>query len=170
MASPAWADVAGSAYRGLIDDQLKREDARKTSFESRGMQIIASSGTFVTLVFALAAVVTGTSKFKLADSSKGVLALSLVLFAAAAAYGILTNMPGGDYVEAEASSLKRLLDEQFWLGPVEIAQRRVAELEVALISAAREENNRKADLLRLGLGCEVFGVLAVAAAVLLILT
>lgn len=166
---PQWSTVAGSAYRDLIDGQLKREDARKTSFEARGMQIISSSGTMVTLLFGLAALVTGTKDFKLGDSSKVALAVALALLLVAAVCGIATNVPL-EYAEADPTTLTRLLDDRFWLGRLYVGQRRAAELEIAQLVVGRSANGLKAKLLIMGLGLEVLGVLAVGVAVLLVLT
>ncbi|MGH3026588.1 MAG: hypothetical protein ACRDLR_09095, partial [Gaiellaceae bacterium] len=59
----SWTSLAGSVYRSLIDDELARETDRKSSFESRGLQIVSSAGGIVTLLFALAAVVTNLKTF-----------------------------------------------------------------------------------------------------------
>jgi hypothetical protein len=169
MPDQAWPSVAGAAFRSVVDDQLKREDVRKTSFEGRGLSIITSSGTIVTLVFGLAALATKATDFKLDSTSKTALAVALVLFVAAAACGIGANIPMG-YGEIQKPGLDRLVSEEYWLGDLALAQRRVAEAEVDQIVIARRSNGRKAHLLIGGLTLEVLGVLAVAIAVLLILT
>lgn len=169
MAAPAWGDVAGSAYRGLIDDQLKREDERKTSFESRGLSIITSAGTLVALVFAFSTLVTNSKTFTLDDTTKILLAVSLSLLVLAAAAGIVVTIPAG-YGEAQADDLRRLLDDRFWLGRVAVGQKRVAEAEIGQLVFNRRSNNWKGSLLVAALVLEVLGILVVAIAVLLILT
>jgi hypothetical protein len=111
--APAWDSVAGSAYRGLIDDQLNREDARKESFEARGQSILTSSGAFVALVFGFSTLVTDTTRFTLDGTTKTLLAVSLSLLVIAAAAGIVTNIPAG-YGEADAANMLRLRRSSSW--------------------------------------------------------
>lgn len=166
--APAWTDLAGSTYRGLIDAQVQREDGRKASFEARGMQIITSAGAIVTLLFGLAALATSAKDFKLTGSSEVAFAIALGLLLVAAVCGIATNIPL-EYVEASTTRLSRVLEDRFWLGPTKIAQRRVAELEIAQLVVGRAANTLKGRLLIVGLVFEVLGVLAVAVGVMVIL-
>jgi hypothetical protein len=164
----AWATLAGSAYRALIDDQLKGEIDRRTAIESRGLQIITSAGGIVALLFALAAVVTNLKSFQPSAGTKAVLCVALVLLLAASVCGIATSGLG-EYGAAADNALGNLLKDEYWRGDVVVAQRRVAELEVNLIGIARAANDTKARIVRGGLACEILGIVAVAVAVLTIL-
>jgi len=169
MPAAGWDTRAGSAYRGLIDDQLKREDVRKASFESRGLAIISSAGTLVTLVFAFSALITSSTKFTLDSTTKTLLAVSLALLVIGAGCGIVVNIPRG-YGEADVRDMANLLDDRYWLGRVAIGQLRVAQAELEQIKLDRRSNNIKGNLLIAGLTLEVLGFLVVAIAALLILT
>ena len=46
------------AYGALLRDEIAAQDQRKASFEQRGLAVIITSGTLVTLLFALAALST----------------------------------------------------------------------------------------------------------------
>jgi hypothetical protein len=164
-----WPDIAGSAYHDLIDGQLERENARKDSFESRGISMITSAGTIVTLLFGLAALTTKTSDFTLKGGAKTALVVALCFLLSSAVAGVVVNAPL-QYSEADPGALMRLLDEQFWWGDPAIGRRRTAELEIKQVARARKMNSLKARLLVAGLAAEILGVLAVAAAVLQILT
>jgi hypothetical protein len=169
MPPPEWPTVAGAAYRGLIDDQLRREDDRKTSFEARGLSIVTTASGLITLVFALSALVKNTTKFTLGAMTTTLLAVALASLILAAVSGILSNMPQG-YGEVEKDDLERLLQPRFWLGRIAIGQLRVAEAELEQIVLNRTSNDRKGKLLVIGLGFEVLAVLIIAVAALLILT
>jgi len=45
----------------LIQDQLQKERDRRKAFEERAITVITTSGTLVTLMFGLAAVVTSAT-------------------------------------------------------------------------------------------------------------
>lgn len=45
-------EQAGSAYTNLIDEQLETEQNRRASIEQRGLSVLTTSGTLVTLLFA----------------------------------------------------------------------------------------------------------------------
>jgi hypothetical protein len=61
------ASVGGPIYVELLKERLQEERAHKTSLEQRGLSVITSSGTLVTLLFALAAVVTASKSFSGVD-------------------------------------------------------------------------------------------------------
>jgi hypothetical protein len=168
LPSRVWPDVAGSAYHDLIDGQLAREDSRKVSLESRGITMITSASTIVTLLFGLAALATQSSKFTLTGGSKAALAVAVGFLLLSAVLGVLTNAPLS-YSEADPQALVRLLEERFWWGDPAIGRMRTAELEINQVSRARRMNSLKAKLLVAGLAAEILGVFAVAVAVLEIL-
>jgi hypothetical protein len=165
---PPWPTLAGSAYRDLIKEQFEREENRKSSFETRGMSIITSSGAIVTLLFGLAALATKSNSFHLTGGPKAFLAVALGLLLVAAVCGIAVNVPLR-YEEGDPRSLLRLLEDRFWNGRVAVGQKRAAELELAQLARARGLNSRKGKILIAGLAFEVLGVVAVAISVLLIL-
>lgn len=86
-------DIGADVYLAYINSLIATEESRKTSFESRGITVITTSGTLVTLLFGLVAVVTGAEKFTLPEGSHGYLVAAVGLFVAAACLGIVTNMP-----------------------------------------------------------------------------
>lgn len=165
----SWSELAGSAYTSLIDSQLAREDARKTSFEQRGIGVITTSGTIVTLLFGLAALVTKSDAFVLGTWQKIFLGSALVFFFVAAITGILVNKPM-TYEEAAPEGLRRLLEEPYWFGRVGIGSRRATEMKIAMLARARRQNDFKGSVLIIALSAEVAGIFLVAVAVLGVLT
>lgn len=132
------------------------------------MAVIGSSGALVGLLFALAAVVTGTEEFSLSTASRALLVVALGAFLVASVLGIAVNWIR-DYESILTSELARLLDPRLWSGRATVASRRVGEAKVVILKRAREHNDRKATLLRLAMVAEVAAIAVVATAVLLIL-
>lgn len=138
--------TAGEFYGQLITDQLAEERSRKGSLEARGIAVITTSGTLVTLLFGLTAGLTASTSFKLPDDSRLPLLLSLIAFVITAVLGLVTNLPL-KYREPTARGLDRLVDEEVWTSEGVIGQLRVAGAQVHLIAAARAANNLKVKLL-----------------------
>jgi hypothetical protein len=65
--------------------------------------------------------------------------------------------------------LRRIIEEQYWVGPPEIGSRRSAEVRVDMILSARKANRRKGRLLVGAMVLEVAAVALVGAAVAVIL-
>jgi hypothetical protein len=149
--------AAGAAYGQLIVDQLTEERNRKNSLEARGITVITTSGTLVTLLFALTAGLTAASKFHLPASTKLPLLLALVAFVIAAIFGLATNLPLR-YREATPRGLARLIDARYWTASPEIGQLRVAEVQVAVIAITRSANNLKVVFLVVAVIAELLAV------------
>ena len=149
--------VAGRVYGQLIADQLAEERSRKTSLEARGVTVITTSSALATLLFALTAGLTATSKFRLPVPAKLPLLLTLVTFVFSAAFSLAANVPL-IYREPTPAGLAKLINTDYWSAAAEIGEIRVAEAQVTSLTAARSANNLKAKLL---IGAVFFELLAI---------
>jgi len=151
------AGYAGRAYAQLIADQLAEERNRKTSLEARGVTVITTSSALATLLFALTAGLTAVSSFRLPESARLPLLLTLITFVFSAAFGVAANMPLR-YREATPAGLAKLINARYWAAPAEIGELRVAEAQVTSLAAARSANRLKVMLL---VGAILFELLAI---------
>ena len=148
---------AGRAYGQLITDQLTEERNRKASLEARGVTVITTSSALATLLFALTAGLTATSKFRLPAPAKLPLLLTLVTFVFSAAFSLAVNVPLR-YREPTPAGLAKLVNSTYWKAHAEIGEIRVAEAQVSCLAAARSANNLKVMLL---VGAIFFELLAI---------
>ncbi len=150
-------DDAGRAYGQLIADQLMEERSRKASLEARGVTVITTSSALATLLFALTAGLTATSKFRLPAPAKLPLLLTLVTFVFSAAFSLAANIPLR-YREPTPAGLAKLVNSNYWKAPAEIGEIRVAEAQLTSLAAARSANSLKVMLL---IGAIFFELLAI---------
>ncbi len=157
-----------AAYGSFIKDELDAQDKRKASFEQRGLAVITTSGTLVTLLFALAALSTKkTQTFVLADAARNWLLASLAFFVLAALAALITNIPLS-YQAVEADAVKGRLQET----PVRDAgdaAKDIALTRVKALADAKRKNGIKGWVLLAGMALEVAGVACVAMAVSFVL-
>ena len=153
---------AGIAFAKLLEEQLVEERARKTSLEARGAAIITTSGALVTLLFGLAALVTGQDGFELGDQPRNLLGLGVLAFFAAALAGLAVNFPWR-YTEVTAKGFSDLLPH--WDAAPQKGLRAAFEARRKVYARAREVNGYKAIIVFLGMALEVVGVVLVATAV-----
>lgn len=153
------AETGGAILAAYITSTLGEERASKTSLEARGLALVTSSGAFVTLVLAIAAVANGKSVNVV---SRLFLVLASIGFIAAAVLGIFVNIPK-DYEEPTAQRLRELIQEHSESNPGQ-AIRAVADSEARNLAKARENNKNKAKTLRCGAKCQVAGLVLVGAA------
>jgi hypothetical protein len=154
---------------GLLADvvdpgkNLDNERDRQKSLEQRGITIITSTGTFVTLIFAVAALITKLHGAKSLDTAEIVLiVVSMVAFLAAGLFGIWVNKPE-DYGALDRNLLEKALGE---LSKEDIGKlRRQTSLAV---SHARDVNAAKAQRLILAIVCQVIAIAILVSAIVLI--
>jgi hypothetical protein len=157
---------AGSVYGPLVDYQLETERNLKASLEQRGVVIVTTSGTLVSLLFGFSAI-GSSSLADLLNSSHvtNLLTVALALFLLSAVAAILTNMVW-TYEEFDVKELARLCEPDYWIfDDTAEAARAVSETKVAILEQARKQNGRKARALTAGFGFEVAAIVFVGLAV-----
>lgn len=118
----------------------------------------------MTLQFALSAVVLDRGSFELQSMDRIALALSLVLFVAAAVLGLSVNSTRS-YTYVSTRQLEELTTKPLWEGSAEAAKRRIARSRVSMLRTARRQNAIKARLLRYAILSEVGAVACLAVGV-----
>ena len=159
---------AGPLIAELISKELDTEQSVTASLQGRGLAVISSAGTLVTLLFGLSAVATTAQHFRLPAAAKPPLYLAAVLLVAAAIAGIVTNAPRGSKVTA-LKRLGPLLEQPYWDYPVGPAQQEVARTQLAAAEAARAGNNTRARWLLIGIILEITGIASTMAAVIVLI-
>jgi phage-related minor tail protein len=159
--------TASDRYWDLVREQLAEERARKNSIEQRGIAVITSSGTLVTLLFGLTALATKAQNYQLPPIAAFALAVAAVLFVLAALVGIAVNW-AYYYIEVEPDGLRGLLDEN-WAGDEAEAAKVVATAWTDIIENARINNARKGKLLRAAMLLEASALSALIGAVAVVL-
>lgn len=156
------APTGATLYGEYLKDELAGQEARKASFEQRGLAVVTTAGTLVTLLFGLAALSTTVAKpDRLGGPERALLAVALVLFVLSAVLALATNFPL-KYSGPEAPDIKAHLeaDDSPSDAALEVALARVHILEVA-----QRKNTRKGNLLFVALLVEVAAVAVVGVAI-----
>jgi uncharacterized integral membrane protein len=164
---PAPSPATGRAtYVEFLKEEIAAQAARKASFEAKGIAVITTSGTLVTLLFALAALSTKRAQtFELPKGARDWLFLALILFFAAAVAALVTNAPMW-YQSANTNEVKPLIETA---DTEEEALANVGLVRVAVVDSAEKWNNIKGYVLLGAMVLEVLAVGCVALAVNVIL-
>jgi hypothetical protein len=167
--APSTAGTVGEVCRDLLDDQFGVESAKKESLETRGLAVITTSGTLVTLLLALASVITKTGGLTPSLGPRLLLLAALVAFVISATLGIYCNAPL-HMKELDPGSLGGLTDEDVWMEPGYHAQRELSLAQLEILATQRGANEIKARVLLMAASVEVAAVLltGMAAAVVLL--
>ncbi|GLY70698.1 hypothetical protein [Amycolatopsis taiwanensis] len=80
-------------YHALLTDQLADERAKKNSLEQRGIAVITTSGTLVTITLGFVALATRAQTYVLGATVVVLLVVALVGLVLAAAIGLIVNLP-----------------------------------------------------------------------------
>ena len=164
-ATPAEGGLAGPVIADLIAKEVEASRAKAASVQARGLAVISSSGTLVTLLFGLAALATKAQNFALPAATKLPLYLAAGFLALAAFVAILTNAPRKrDAIPT--STLRPLLEETLWNAPAVQAQRQVAMSQLTVFESERKVNVQMARLLQVAIGLELAGIVCVVGAVI----
>jgi hypothetical protein len=159
---------AGSAYTKLIDEQLEIEQNRRASIEQRGLSVLTTSGTLVTLLFAFSALVTQSKTFRLGTPARVMIVGSLLFFLLAGVSGIATNWPL-PWEPIDQRDLSRLLQPNLWTASLSPAARRVAEAKIDVLGDVRQANNARGLFLLVAMIMQVAAVFSLASGIVIIL-
>ena len=150
-------ETGGAAYGPLLLELLRGQETRKASVEQRGIAVVTTSGTLVTLLFVLVSVLSKDQSVAFSASANGPLKLAIPLFIASALMALATNAPLS-YDEFDPEHLRTELAAD-WLKPKTEAEGRIAETRLAILAHNHRLNNIKGTLL---LGAMLFEVMAIA--------
>lgn len=137
----AIATPAGPEFAAYVSEQLEAEEKRRTSLEARGLAVITTSGTVVTLLLALAALVTKSQDFQLPESAQPWVITAVVSFVAAAALGIAANAPQL-YRAVDPRALELIIRER-WSVPADDALKTLTATRLADLERAQKANDLK---------------------------
>ena len=166
--APRSPEVSAPEVTHLIRDQLDREEATKTSLETRAGNVISSAGALVTLLFALTALVARPPDFQLPTLARVFIGGALIAFLAAAVLAIIVIRPRA-YNAIDVQSLKEMTEDYAWNSPLAIGGPRIANALIVVIDGARRANKLKARYLVSAITSEVVAVIILAMAVGVIL-
>lgn len=153
---------ATAVYDELLKEELARQEARKASFEQRGLAVVTTAGTLVTLLFGLSAIATATSTgdpFRHEETLW--LAFALGLFVISASLALSANF-SMSYRSVDAQDIKARLEAEDDPDDAALA---VAELHAEILATAQEKNTLKGRLVTVALGIEVTAVACVSVAI-----
>lgn len=151
-------------YHTLLTDQLADERAKKNSLEQRGIAVITTSGTLVTITLGFVALATRAQTYVLGPTVVALLVVALAGLVLAAAAGLVVNLPARlPVVDAGEFTTVNGGDDLETVG---------AEHEVLahLLTDLRQVNRPRARILFAGLLVEVTALAVMAVAVVVALT
>ena len=143
-------DVAGPVIAQLIAKEAERTQAATASIQSRGLAVISSSGTLVTLLFGLSALATNVDGFALTAATKVPLILAAILLVLAAVAGIATNAPRQRHAVG-LEKLGTLLEDEAWSAEAKDAMQATARAQLVIAKVARAANQTMTRFLLAGI-------------------
>ena len=161
-ADPDDEGPGGELYAEFIQKELEHERTRRSALEARAVTVITTSGTFVTLTFALAALLTKGQNYTPSRLATLMLALALGAFVVAAVCALLASRLRGYQVVA-TEQLDTWRDDGFWLDDMDNARWLLAATDAKTIASLREGSNAKAKRIEVALWARIFGAFGLLA-------
>jgi hypothetical protein len=163
------AEKLADLYLAVVKDHITDERATKSSLEQRGLLVITTSGTLVTLQFAVGALRTRVQSFTVPASGLALLIASLGLFVTAGILALIVNLPRAQLVLTVGE-----VEQQFAAGwhlrePVDVRES-LHKSQTEVLRRLRRTNRHKARLLITALTAELTAIGLVGIAVAIILT
>jgi hypothetical protein len=150
-------DDGGVVFADAVRDLLNVEEQRRQSLEARGVSVITVSGTLVTLLLGLAALVTKRTDFHLTGSARELVTGAVVAFTVAALLAIAAHAPQRERV-GDAGELAATLPG-LWDEGADFARKKLTATRLELLGATQRANDRRATAL---LGAMIAQAVAVA--------
>lgn len=165
MSNDERPELAGPVIAEVVAKELDTLRSTRSSLQSRGLAVITSSGTLVTLLFGLSALTTEAEGFVLPSDTHLPLALGAVLLVLASVAGILTTVPR-KAEEVDLDDLDGLIEPELWEAPKTNASQAVASMQLSAAKSHREKNTTIARILLAATSLEIAGVACVMWAVI----
>ncbi|WP_329251882.1 hypothetical protein OG417_07935 [Actinoallomurus sp. NBC_01490] len=157
-------DLPQSRHQTLLLDQLGDERTKKGSLEQRGIAVITTSGTLVTITLGFVALATRSQSYTLQPAVMLVLVMALISLVAASAAGLLVNLPTRTPV-VDANDLADVAIQADWNITDPESSRAGYEIQAQLLIELRRANRKRARALFLALLLEVAALMLVASRV-----
>ncbi len=148
-------DDQGTTYAAFVDKALAAEVERRTSLDTRALNVLTTSSGLVTLLLALVVLITG-QPYEVSNRGARGVAISFVFFLASATFGLVANKLWS-YEVANAATLKRLLSDR-WKDDEVDARNVCAAINVGTITTLRAGSNKKASLIELAFFCQLLAI------------
>lgn len=161
---------AGAEFSAFIEKELEAERARRAALDARGVGVLTTSGTLVTIIFALGALVTSVDGFEPTTMTVWMLAAALAAFVVAAFCGLLANRLR-KYEVTQPAQLHEWRDRDgAWNDTADKARRVLAKANILTIASLRQGNNSKAQLVEAALWAQLAAVVLLSLAIAATLT
>jgi hypothetical protein len=158
------AGGAGQIYAELVTTRLTEEEGRGRSLQARGLAVVTTSGTLVTLIFAIAQFALRSKVVATVPSaSRWLLTIATVTFVGAAVGGLLANLPR-DIGRPSSSNIAEKIENE-WSKQAAAAEKTVARDRVCQLQKLEGANDVAAWAVLAGLAAEVLAIALAAAAV-----
>ncbi|MFI6089535.1 hypothetical protein [Streptomyces sp. NPDC051218] len=149
--------VPDAGFAPLLSDQLVDERARKDSLEQRGIAVISSAGTLVAIILGFLSLTRLGDATRMPPAALGLLVGALVSLSVASAMGLSINLPRhlpvvevGELVQQSEAAITH----------TELA------FQCALLTALRNQNRTRAQVLFWALLLEVLALVMLASSAL----
>jgi hypothetical protein len=157
----------GKTYSAFIEAELKAERDRRASLDARGLAVVTTSASLVTLLAAVGAFASTAANFRLPGTAVPWLIVTLVGFVVATILGILANA-NGRYKVTDRPALDRMRTEH-WTDQTAQAMVNVAYINTVTSDTLRRGNNIKVGLATSALSAQLIALIALAVTVFIIL-
>jgi hypothetical protein len=140
----------GTVWFDYVQRQLDAEHDRFKTLDNKGNTLITSSGTFVTLIFAVGALTINRTGFVPSRSAVVLALIGLALFVLAALSGVMVTS-AVRYVALSSTSLESIrVTKRWWNATERAARRTLMRWDVESLRTLRVANRRKSRVLRCG--------------------
>jgi hypothetical protein len=155
---------AGPVYASLVTTRLAEEERRHGTLQARGLAVVTTSGTLVTLIFAVGQFALRSKVIaKVPDASQWMLTIAVVAFVGAAIGGLIANIPRDLGRPVSADIAEKIKSE--WSKSGAAAEKIVAFTRACQLQKIEDVNDISAWAVMGGLAAEVFAIALAAAAV-----
>ncbi|GAB2995694.1 hypothetical protein LWP59_24840 [Amycolatopsis acidiphila] len=160
--------LAGPEFAAFVREQLEVEEKRRASLETRSLAVITTSGTLVTLVLGLAALVTQRKDFTFPHAASPWLLASLVIFVLATVFAIVANSPRRHHL-LDTTTFEEIIRRR-WSTSADDAVKTLAVTRLRDLERVQRVNNVKGWLLLAAVAAQGCATASLAVTVGLLLT
>lgn len=160
--------LAGTVFAAFVEEELTNERDRRTALDARAITVLTTSGTFVTLILALGALVTSAEGYKPPGVVVVLFAIAASCLCMAAVMALLANQLRF-YPVVSAPQLRKWTDDESWQDSVDNARWLLVHVRSRTIEQLRVGNAAKANRLAIALWAQLAAFCLLSVAVIIVL-
>ena len=152
-----------SSFETFVQSEVTREESRRVDFRARSVTLLGVSGVFVTTTSGFFTIASKSSSISWTSNSRDCVIVAVSALVLSAFFALLVNTSTHDYVIENVDVMDTEVVDSWNSADL---NKKITLYEIDYLRRLRQSNTRKKWLFNFGIFFQIFGIAAIAAAMI----